>query len=47
MAADEDEVERMGARGRELAARYDWDDVAVRQEAVYREVAAAGSSWRR
>lgn len=36
LAADPDRVEAMGRRGRELAAAYDWDDVAARQETVYR-----------
>ncbi|MGY1710115.1 glycosyltransferase [Geodermatophilus sp. SYSU D00758] len=35
LANDLDQVEVMGARGREVARQYDWDDVAARQEAFY------------
>lgn len=35
LAADLTRVEQLGARGREHARRYDWDDVSEQQEAVY------------
>ena len=45
VATDPERVEAMGRLGREHARRYDWDDVAARQEAVYlRAVAADGTS---
>ncbi|QJY49045.1 glycosyltransferase [Pseudonocardia broussonetiae] len=40
LAGDTGRIARAGAIGREHARRYDWDEVAERQEAVY--VAAAG-----
>ena len=40
LANDPDAVETMGSRGRDLARAYDWDDVAVRQETVYRRALA-------
>ena len=37
LAADPARIEQFGARGRDHARQYDWDDVAQRQEAVYRQ----------
>jgi glycosyltransferase involved in cell wall biosynthesis/O-antigen/teichoic acid export membrane protein len=44
LARDRERVEAMGRQGRAHARRYDWDDVAAQQEAVYLRVAGTGRS---
>ncbi|MEZ0490919.1 glycosyltransferase [Kineococcus sp. TBRC 1896] len=44
VAHDPARLEEMGRKGRDHARRYDWDDVAARQELVYRGVLEAGGT---